>query len=85
MLLGDQRGHALEPLVAKFRYPPADRAQQMLVMRGVASRLEALEAFPEVTLHDQTAASQYFDGAVYRRESGSRAAAPQFSRDVVGG
>ena len=54
-----QGRHPFEPFVTELRDLPTDRAQQMLMMRDTARCFVALEAFTEITFHDESAAHQY--------------------------
>src|SRR5690606_37472193 len=82
---GDDRRHPLEPFVTELLDLAALRAHQMFVVRNVARRLEATEAFAEVALHDEAALKQRVDRAVDRRRAHLAPPRRHFLRDLLGG
>ncbi len=80
--VGKQGCHALEPLVAKLGHFTTHRAQQMFVVRHAAGCFKALEAFAEITFHDEAAAYQHFERAVYGGCAGGGALLAEFFCDI---
>jgi len=85
MLLRDQHRRAVEPLVAKLDDATADGADEMLVVRLVACRLEPAKALAEVALDHEPRSHHDIECAVNRRGADGRATRPQLALDLVGG
>ena len=85
LLLGDEHRHPLEALVAELDDAATLRADQVLVVRLVAGRLEPPEALAEVALDDQARPHHDVERPVDRRGADRRASRPQLLLDVVGG
>lgn len=85
VLLGEQHRHPIESLIAELDHPPADGADQMLMVWLVACRLEATEALAEIALDDEPGSHHDIESAIDRRGADRGAARPELTLDLLGG
>lgn len=84
VLLGEKHRHPIQTLIAEFNDAAAHGADQVLVVRLVARRLEAAESLAEVALDDESGAHHYVERAIDRCGSDRGTARPELALDLVG-
>lgn len=80
--LGDERCHSLQSFIAELGDPAADDAEQVLVVRYAARRLEALESLSEIPFYHEPATYQKLQGAIDGRRASSGALLTQLATNV---
>ena len=84
VLLGQEHRHPLQTLIAKLDHSAAHGADEVLVVRLIARRLEPTKSFAEVALDDESGAEHHIERTIDRRGRHRRTASPQLSFDLVG-